>query len=177
MTTGRINQVATSSIEAGLPFYEKPHIDVRYVGVESNCVLASVSQLSCTTALLQRQSPVKGSAGIAGSAVPALWDSISTRNTAEARHQVRGASFEQLVKTIHPYNSNVEAHRSSGDPDRTQCVLWKSKKRNANSKACESRICLMPPQLDPICSILHKKKSWVQQPERGWIEERRENNK
>ena len=58
MTTGRINQVATSQVD-GIPI-RNPKTDVRYVGVESNCVLASVSQLSCTTALLQRQSPFEG---------------------------------------------------------------------------------------------------------------------
>jgi len=72
MTTGRINQVATSSREvASRSGNADLQLDVRYVSVDSYCVLASVSQLSCTTAPLQRQSPMVGSAGIAGSAVPA----------------------------------------------------------------------------------------------------------
>ena len=75
------------------PDWGIPTPDVRCVGVESNCVLASVSQLSSTTAPLQRQSPKMGSARIAGSAVPAQWDSISTRITAEQRHQVREAGI------------------------------------------------------------------------------------
>jgi len=73
MTTGRINQVATSSREVASRSSGNAdlQLDVRYVSVDSYCVLASVSQLSCTTAPLQRQSPMVGSAGIAGSAVPA----------------------------------------------------------------------------------------------------------
>ncbi len=95
MTTGRINQVATSSREvASRSGNADLQLDVRYVSVDSYCVLASVSQLSCTTAPLQRQSPMVGSAGIAGSAVPALRASSSARNTAELRHQVRGALYK-----------------------------------------------------------------------------------
>ena len=63
-----------------------------------DCVLASVSQLSCTTAPLQRlgqpgSNPGGGPARRTGSAVPALRDSISTQNSAELRYQARVTFF------------------------------------------------------------------------------------
>ena len=144
MTTGRINQVATSPSGMGSRL-GIPTLDVRCVGVESNCVLASVSQLSSTTAPLQRQSPMVGSARIAGSAVPAHWDSISTRITAEQRHQVREAGINGFKN----HKSIQLQKKCIGHPGtRTEhnAFFEKSKKRNANPKACESRICLMPPR-------------------------------
>ena len=56
MTTGRINQVATNQKKWKPPLCSSGnHFDVRNLCVWNfDCVLASVSQLSCTTAPLQR---------------------------------------------------------------------------------------------------------------------------
>ena len=70
MTTGRINQVATIRFEAGSA--EAHQHEVRKCVWNFDCVLASVSQLSCTTAPLQRLHLRRGAAGKAGSAASAL---------------------------------------------------------------------------------------------------------
>ena len=117
MTTGRINQVATSQVD-GISI-RNPKTDVRCVGVESNCGLASVSQLSCTTAPLQRlgqpgSNPGGGPARRTGSAVPALRDSISTQNTAELRYQARVTFVNGWLKQPLIHTTPKQEHRSSG---------------------------------------------------------------
>ena len=61
MTTGRINQVATNQKKWKPPLCSSGnHFDVRNLCVWNfDCVLASVSQLSCTTAPLQRPRSVR----------------------------------------------------------------------------------------------------------------------
>ena len=171
MTTGRINQVATSqwmeSRRTPNPMFA--------VGVDSNCVLASVSQLSSTTAPLQRQSPMVGSARIAGSAVPAHWDSISTRITAEQRHQVREAGINGFKN-----HKSIQLQRKRiGHPGtRTERMrsLKKAKKETQTRKLANQEFAwchLGRPEL-----LLHRfvrSGAPVHQHERGWS--RREERK
>ena len=113
-------------------------------GVELRpCISFAIVQYHCSAPAPEPD--VLGSARIAGSAVPAQRDSISTRITAEQRHPVRGAGINGFKN--HQF---VQLHKKRiGHPGtRTEADAFfeKSKKRNANPKACESRICLMPPR-------------------------------
>ena len=86
-----------------------------------------------------------GSAGIAGSAVPAQRDSISTRITAEQRHQVRRAGINGF-KNHQSIQLQKKCIGHPGTRTEHNAFFEKSKKRNANPKACESSICSMPPR-------------------------------
>ena len=70
MTTGRINQVATIRFKPEAP--KRTSTKFAMCVWNFDCVLASVSQLSCTTAPLQRLHLRRGAAGKAGSAASAL---------------------------------------------------------------------------------------------------------
>ena len=105
MTTGRINQVATSRLKAGHARTRRPrayqHEVRKCVWTFFDCVLASVSQLSCTTAPPQRlrpqvETPWRGAAGKTGSAAPALWNSIPPRSSAEVCYWMR-VTIEWMV--------------------------------------------------------------------------------
>ena len=134
MTTGRINQVATSPVERLWLREAKSARRSLWVWIV-DCVLASVSQLSCTTAPVQRlgqpgSNPGRGPARRTGSAVPALRDSISTQNSAELRYQARVTFFfEWMVETtIDPYNSKTRAQVIRG-PDDWHSVLKAKKEK------------------------------------------------
>ena len=131
MTTGRINQVATIRVTPEAPKSGAPARGSLVCVEFLNCVLASVSQLSCTTAPLQRQSPSVGSARIAGSAVPAQRDSISTRITAEQRHPVRGAGINGFKN-----HQSVQLHKKRiGHPETGQTQMRSLKKAKKETQA------------------------------------------
>ena len=112
MTTGRINQVATNQKKWKPPLCSGNHFDVRNLCVWNfDCVLASVSQLSCTTAPLRRQhfssKPSSSAARRTGSSAPAPW-------IEPQRYQVQVTCVVWMVEaTIDPYNSK----KSTGHPE------------------------------------------------------------
>ena len=116
MTTGRINQVATSRVtpEESSIRSSKP---ARGFACVCGCSIASLHKFrNCLVPRLRSSvctcSVRRGAAGRTGSAASALRDSISARNTAEPRYQMRLISVLNgwLKKaTIDPYNSKTRA--------------------------------------------------------------------
>ena len=125
MTTGRINQVATSSFFMSQPFYRKQHEGSQVCVDILNCVLASVSQLSCTTALRRRQrrkSSVEERRRQKHrlSCTSGTRFFISARNTAELRYLVRVTSNGRLKQPL--IRTTPEEYRSSrARTSSTQC--------------------------------------------------------
>ena len=121
MTTGRINQVATSrwSWTPGPEGPEHQHEVRRWVW-NFDCVLASVSQLSCTTAPSQRlrpqvETPWRGAAGKTGSAAPARWNSIPPRSSAEVCYWVRVTILNGRLQNNH-WSIQLQ-NKSTGHPE------------------------------------------------------------
>ena len=119
MTTGRINQVATNR-KKWKPLCSGNRFDVRNLCVWNfDCVLASVSQLSCTTAPPQRlrpqvETPWRGAAGKTGSAASALWNSIPPRSSAEVCYWMRVTAQKSTVaKQPLIHTTPKQEHRSS----------------------------------------------------------------
>ena len=147
MTTGRINQVATSSFVMPQPFYRKQH--------EGSQVCVDIFELrpciSFTIVLYHCSAPAPASQVLGWGATPP-----ETQAQLHQRHEIfylcsklrRAAlfgacNFEWTVETtIDSYNSiRVQVIQSS---DKQHSVL-KSKKRKASPKTRKSKICSMPP--------------------------------
>ena len=125
MTTGRINQVATNQKKWKPPLCSGNRFDVRNLCVWNfDCVLASVSQLSCTTAPLRRQhfssKPSSSAARRTGSSAPAPWLRYRVLVTFCC---LDGWSNHWSIQLQREYRSSRVGRRS---------IRWKSKKRKAN---------------------------------------------
>ena len=137
MTTGRINQVATSRVlRSAAQTGQRIRIEVRKCVWMFDCVLASVSQLSCTTAPLQRLRQPRG-----GEAPPEERALLHQRCEIQSLLGAPPSCASGCVKlcgkwfkkgTIDPYNSKTRAQVIQS---RTSWhSMLESKKRKANRR-------------------------------------------
>ena len=107
-----------------------------------HCVLASVSQLSCTTAPCRRLGPelFLGPAGSTGFAVPAQRDSISP--TEHCRGAPSGTRDYAIWKVCEINQLSIQLqNKSTGHPETRRLAIGvKSKKRKTNPEVCFSKI-------------------------------------
>ena len=147
MTTGRINQVATIRCDEATTCVEATS---RFASVCEclNCVLASVSQLSCTTAPLQRlrRAPWelrrRRDSGLSCTSDTRFNLCSKLRRAAlvgACNYLLNGRLKQPLIHT-----TPKQEHRSSRD--RMPGTRCKSKKRKANPEVCFSSRCLMSPR-------------------------------
>ena len=132
MTTGRINQVATSRFEAGST---RRRTSTKF----AMCVEFRLRPcISFAIVLYHGSAPAsaplsRGAAGKAGSAASALRDSISARNTAELRYQMRltkicmnGWKKQPLIHTT--------PNKSTGHPESDWLALGVKAKKEKRTR-------------------------------------------
>ena len=105
MTTGRINQVATSRLKAGRQDQKAQSVPARgsQVGVDifrlRPCISFAIVLYHCSVpapAPPRVETPWRGAAGKTGSAAPARWNSIPPRSSAEVCYRMR-VTIEWMV--------------------------------------------------------------------------------